>query len=109
MRRMTNCTSWQVGWMKQRFWRGGLSLGFTAFLVGCETTQPETIYEKFLRVRAHEREGLNLPDSANELWSVTVKKVDQSVDLKENFPLMTEAAILYIGENTGGMVEVKMR
>jgi len=61
---------------------------------------PVSIYEKYLRISAHE----NKPDvegkPATEIWSVNVTSEDESRDLRKYLPLLASASVDYIGKET---------
>jgi hypothetical protein len=67
----------------------------------------ETVYEKFISMRAHETKAG--PDGATKsLWSVEVSSTDESNDLRKYLPVMASVGMDYIGTDTGGQRTVKI-
>lgn len=60
------------------------------------------VYEKSLELSARSPGG-------EELWTLSVRTIDQSSDLRSYIPLLAAAALPYIGETTDGAVGVSLR
>lgn len=68
----------------------------------------ETVYEKYLSMRAHETKGGADGGPAKSLWSVEVSTVDESNDLRKYLPVMASVGMDYIGTDTGGQQTVRI-
>ncbi|HEX2852557.1 MAG TPA: hypothetical protein VHO24_04910 [Opitutaceae bacterium] len=74
-----------------------------------EVVIPVHIYEKFLRISAHENRTPAEGKAPTELWSVHVKSEDESKDLRKYLPLLASASADYIGKDTKVETTVKMK
>ncbi|MEO7412086.1 MAG: hypothetical protein ABIZ81_01910 [Opitutaceae bacterium] len=61
---------------------------------------PVSIYEKYLRISAHENKAIVEGKPPAEIWSVSVKSEDESKDLRKYLPLLASATVDYIGKDT---------
>jgi hypothetical protein len=61
---------------------------------------PVSIYEKYLRISAHENKATVEGRPPAEIWSVSVKSEDESKDLRKYLPLLASASVDYIGKET---------
>jgi hypothetical protein len=60
-----------------------------------------TVYEKSLVLIAHDTSG-------NEVWTIQMRLIDESSDLRKYLPLLASAALPYIGDTTEGEIVVKV-
>ena len=60
-----------------------------------------TVYEKSLLLTARSQAG-------DELWTLTVRTIDESSDLRSYIPLLAAAALPYVGDTTDGAVVVRI-
>ena len=60
------------------------------------------VYAKTLELTARSPAG-------EELWTLAVKTIDESSDLRTYIPLLAAAALPYVGETTDGVVVVSLR
>lgn len=60
-----------------------------------------TVYEKSLNLTAHDTAG-------EEVWTIQVRTVDESSDLRKYLPLLAAASLPYVGETTEGEIVVKV-
>lgn len=68
------------------------------------------INEKYLEMVAVENKMEESGDTpANEIWSVSVRNLDDSDDLREYLPIMASAATDYIGEDSGAEQKVRLK
>ncbi len=74
-----------------------------------EKVVPVTIYEKFLNITARENKPVTNDDVGSQAWSISIKNKDESEDLRKYVPLMTAAALPYVGNSTANQVEVKVK
>lgn len=65
-----------------------------------EVITPVSIYEKYLRISAHENKPAIEGRAPAEIWSVAVKSEDESKDLRKYLPLLASASADYIGKET---------
>lgn len=67
------------------------------------------VNEKYLELVAVENRLEETGDvPANEIWSVRVRNMDESDNLREYLPIMASAATDYIGEDTGSQQDIKL-
>lgn len=74
-----------------------------------EVVIPVNIYEKYIRISAHENKPAMEGKAPTELWSVHVKSEDESKDLRKYLPLLASASADYIGKETKVETTVKMK
>jgi hypothetical protein len=74
-----------------------------------EVITPVEIYEKYLRISAHENKPPQEGKAPTELWSVHVKSEDESKDLRKYLPLLASASAEYIGKDTHTEKTIKVR
>jgi hypothetical protein len=67
------------------------------------------VYEKYLKITAHENKAASEGRPPAELWSVTATTEDESKDLRKYLPIMASASIDYIGGDTSNQKNVKVR
>lgn len=67
--------------------------------------------EKYIRIRANENPRLKRSGTggAQMVWTVEATLEDETTDFDAALPAMIDAAIEYIGQNTGGQVKVKVQ
>jgi len=67
--------------------------------------------EKYIRIRANENPRLKRggTGAAQMVWTVEATLEDETTDFEAALPAMIDAAIEYIGQNTGGQVRVKVQ
>lgn len=70
---------------------------------------PVSIYEKYLRISAHENKPTVEGKPPAEIWSVAVTSEDESKDLRKYLPLLASASVDYIGTGTNTAKTIKVR
>lgn len=67
--------------------------------------------EKYIRIRANENPKLKRRGDPppQQVWAVEATLDDEMTDFEAALPAMIDAAIEYIGQNTGGQVTVKVQ
>lgn len=79
-------------------------------IVGYEETLTQVnIYEKYLRISAHENKEVIEGRPPAEIWSVNVKSEDESKDLRKYLPILASASVDYIGRETKTEQVVRVR
>ena len=74
-----------------------------------EIITPVQIYEKYLKISAHENKPVPEGKTAPEIWSVNVKSEDESKDLRKYLPLLASASADYIGKDTNVEKTIKLK
>jgi hypothetical protein len=74
-----------------------------------EVITPVSIYEKYLRISAHENKPVVEGKPPTEIWSVSVTSEDESKDLRKYLPLLASASANYIGKDTHAETVVKVK
>jgi hypothetical protein len=74
-----------------------------------EIVTPVQIYEKYLRISAHENKPVAEGKAPPEIWSVNVKSEDESKDLRKYLPLLASASADYIGKETNVEKTIKVK
>jgi hypothetical protein len=70
---------------------------------------PVSIYEKYLKISAHENKPATEGKPPLEIWSVSVTSEDESKDLRKYLPLLASASIGYIGKETNTQTVIKVK
>jgi hypothetical protein len=79
-------------------------------LVGYQDVMaPVTVYEKYLRMSAHENKESIEGQPAGEVWSVSVSTEDESKDLRKYLPLLASASVDYIGKDSSNQQTIKLK
>jgi hypothetical protein len=65
-----------------------------------DVVTPVSIYEKYLKISAHENKPSVEGKPPAEIWSVAVTSEDESKDLRKYLPLLASASVDYIGKGT---------
>jgi hypothetical protein len=74
-----------------------------------EVITPVEIYEKYLRISAHENKPTIEGKAPAEIWSVNISSEDESKDLRKYLPLLASASADYIGRDTHTAKVIKVR
>jgi hypothetical protein len=74
-----------------------------------EVIVPVQVYEKYLRISAHENKPAIEGKAPAELWSVNVSSEDESKDLRKYLPLLASASADYIGRDTTSEKIIKLK
>lgn len=74
-----------------------------------EVITPVQIYEKYLRISAHENKPMIEGKAPAEVWSVSVSSEDESKDLRKYLPLLASASADHIGRDTKVEKVIKIR
>lgn len=94
-----------IGYVRRVYYTPG-HWGHLGYADGSRTT---TVFEKFLRLEAYDNRGNTPRDDQPQVWVVDVVNRDRSQDLRSYLPLMTAAALPYVGANTGKQTTVTLR
>lgn len=69
---------------------------------------PEVVSTKYLTLSARNPGRTDENGNPPEVWNIVVKVEDAGESLVEYLPVLTAAAMNYLGENTGQQIEVKL-
>jgi hypothetical protein len=79
-------------------------------LVGYQDVMtPVTVYEKYLRMSAHENKEISEGKAPAEVWSVNVSTEDESKDIRKYLPMLASASTEYIGKDSSNQKTIKLR
>jgi hypothetical protein len=67
------------------------------------------VYEKYLKISAHENKPAAEGRPPAELWSVQATTEDESKDLRKYLPILASASMDYMGGDTSNQKDVKVR
>ena len=78
-------------------------------IVGYEKhMRPVTRFQKFLRITARINHPGQEDGAPAYAWSIYVTSKDESDDIRKYLPVLTAAAVRYIGESTNEQVEIRL-
>ena len=78
-------------------------------IVGYEKRmRPVTRFQKFLRITARINHPGQEDGAPAYAWSIYVTSKDESDDIRKYLPVLTAAAVRYIGESTNEQVEIRL-
>ena len=79
-------------------------------IVGYEKRmRPVTRYQKYLRITARVNDPGQKERPPAYAWSVYVTSKDESDDIRKHLPVLTAAAVRFIGESTNEQVEIRLK
>ena len=79
-------------------------------LVGFDDVPREvTIYEKYLRITAHDNKPAAEGKPPVQIWSIHSSTEDESKDLRKYLPIMASATVEYIGKDSTNSHVIKVR
>lgn len=68
-----------------------------------------TVYEKYLRLVARERAHPTAGRPPRQIWTVDVTSEGPDQDLQKHLPILIAAASEFIGEDTSGLKEIRIK
>jgi hypothetical protein len=77
--------------------------GFREYLVTV------VVYEKYLKLSAHENKEAAEGRPPSEIWTVDVTSEGESRDIRKNLPVLVAASIDYIGKDTQGQKTIRIK
>jgi hypothetical protein len=67
------------------------------------------VYEKYLKLSAHENKEASEGRPPSELWTVDVTSEGENRDIRKSLPLLVAASIDYIGKDTQGQKTIRIK
>ncbi|HUR59384.1 MAG TPA: hypothetical protein VM029_16835 [Opitutaceae bacterium] len=68
-----------------------------------------TVYEKFLKLAAHENKEQTEGRPAQEVWTVDVTSEGENRDIRKTLPVLVAASIEYIGKDSHGQKSIRIK